>query len=149
MNDTAVNGSAIVSQMTQYAGTKNIKAVEMTKKGYCAYRGWDVPEDENPDEVVYLVEYEADPLSQPNHPDHEGYISMSPKHVFDKAYRPSATFLDRLRIEKEDLDVKITALTNALEAKKVPASEVSILQLQLSTMQHYSKILETRIDKAD
>ena len=139
--------SPIVAQMKTYTGTKTIKAVPMTKGAYNKYRGWDMPEDENPNEQVYLVEYEADPASKPNHPDHAGYISMSPKHVFDGAYRPSETYMDRLHIEKADLDDKIAKLTAALNNRKVPESEVSILNLQLNTMQHYSKILETRIGK--
>jgi len=80
--------------MKTYIGLKVIKARPMTKQQYCDYRGWDVPANEDPSEPIYLVEYEKDENSKPNHPDHEGYISMSPKHVFDKAYREidGATF---------------------------------------------------------
>lgn len=144
-NDKGPN--PIVAQMKTYTGTKTIKAVPMTKGAYNKYRGWDMPADEDANEPVYLVEYEADPSSKPNHPDHAGYISMSPKHVFDKAYRPSETYIDRLHIEKADLDDKIAKLKAALDGKKVPDTEVSILNLQLNTMQHYSNILETRINK--
>lgn len=70
-----------------YIGSKVIKAIPTTKKEYCDYRGWAVPQNEDPDEEIYLVEYEVDPKSTPNHPNHAGYISMSPKHVFDTAYR--------------------------------------------------------------
>jgi len=73
--------------MKTYIGTKIIKAKPMTKKEYCNYRGWDIPEDEDPNEKVYLIEYPEDPKSERNHSNHKGYISMSPKHVFDKAYR--------------------------------------------------------------
>lgn len=72
--------------MLDYIGTKKIKAVLTTKREYYDYRGWNVPEDEDPNEEVYLVEYEVDPKSKPNHDSHRGYISMSPKHVFEKAY---------------------------------------------------------------
>lgn len=137
----------IVAQMKTYTGTKTIKAVPMTKGAYNKYRGWDMPAGEDTNEQVYLVEYEADPSSKPNHPDHAGYISMSPKHVFDKAYRLSENYMDRLHIEKADLDDKISKLQAALNGKKVPDTEVGILNLQLNTMQHYSKILETRINK--
>lgn len=73
--------------MKTYFGTKQIKALPMTKAEYCEYRGWAVPEGEDPDEQVMLVEYAIDPKSIPNHGDHEGYISMSPLHVFEEAYR--------------------------------------------------------------
>lgn len=76
-----------MSEMKKYIGTKIIFAMPMTKEEYCDYRGWLVPGDEDPNEEVYLVEYEADENSKPNHPEHAGYISMSPKHVFEKAYR--------------------------------------------------------------
>lgn len=73
--------------MEEYIGVKKIKASEeMSRKEYCEYRGWKLPEDEDGNDRVYLVEYEPDGKS--NHPNHEGYISMSPKNVFEKAYRP-------------------------------------------------------------
>ncbi len=70
-----------------YVGCKIIKAIPTTKAEYCEYRGWEVPANEDPEEEIYLVEYEVDPKSTPNHANHAGYISMSPKHVFDNAYR--------------------------------------------------------------
>lgn len=73
-------------RMESFIGTKVLKAVLMTKAEYNEYRGWDLPEDEDPNEPVYMVEYQKDPTSKPNHKDHEGYISMSPIHVFEKAY---------------------------------------------------------------
>ena len=74
--------------MTPFIGVKEIKASGvMSLKDYNDYRGWDMPKDEDGDKLVYLVEYAVDKNSTPNHPNHEGYISMSPKHVFDEAYR--------------------------------------------------------------
>jgi hypothetical protein len=136
------------AMMKNYIGTKTIKALAMTRGAYNKYRGWEIPADEDASEAVYLVEYPADPLSKPNHANHAGYISMSPKYVFDKAYALSETFLDRLHIEKDDLDLKIAKLKAGLSSGKVPKTEVAILNLQLNTMQHYSKILETRINSA-
>jgi hypothetical protein len=72
--------------MKTYIGKKIIKAKPMTKKEYNDYRGWIIPPGEDPEEEVYLVEYPVDSQSPPNHILHKGYISMSPKHVFDKAY---------------------------------------------------------------
>jgi hypothetical protein len=132
--------------MKTYIGTKTIKAKPTTKKEYCDYRGWKVPEGEDPDEEIYLVEYEADPDSKPNHPDHEGYISMSPKHVFDKAYRPADTYLDRLKIERDDLADKLVKLDNALVTGSVPPSSVPTLELQASVMRKYLHILDTRLN---
>lgn len=135
-------------EMKQFIGTKKIKAVETTKKEYCDYRGWNVLEGENPDEEIFLVEYEADPLSKPNHENHKGYISMSPKHVFEEAYKPASTFLERLHVEASDLYEKIEKLTHAIENNLVPKSEVQILKAQLGVMQSYFGILASRINKA-
>lgn len=71
--------------MEKYIGTKIIKARPMSRGDYNAYRGWPVPDDENPDDPGYLVEYLDSPNA--NHPDHDGYISWSPADVFNRAYR--------------------------------------------------------------
>ena len=70
--------------MTLYIGTKIIKAKPMNRKEYYDLRGWTV----DPSEAKYdgyLVEYEG----ESNHPDFKGYISWSPKHVFESSYRQS------------------------------------------------------------
>ncbi len=46
----------------------------MTRGAYNDYRGWKIPDNENPEDTGYLVKY----------PD--GYVSWSPKHIFDAAY---------------------------------------------------------------
>lgn len=69
----------------QYIGVKRIHARPMSLGEYNDYRGWQLPADEDPDALGYLVEYE-DP-EHPNHPNHIGYISWSPAKVFNEAYR--------------------------------------------------------------
>lgn len=71
--------------MDNYIGTKKIKAKPMTRGEYNAYRGWDVPEDEDPNDTGFLVEYVDG--GKANHPDHAGYISWSPTEVFNNAYK--------------------------------------------------------------
>lgn len=68
-----------------YCGTKSLWAKPMTKKEYCDYRGWNVPENEDPNEEGYLVEYLDG--GKPNTTRHAGYISWSPKDVFERAYK--------------------------------------------------------------
>lgn len=46
----------------------------MTMGDYNTFRGWTILDDENPEDEGYLVKY----------PD--GYISWSPKQIFEKAY---------------------------------------------------------------
>lgn len=68
-------------------GTKQILATAMTRQAYNDYRGWTLPADEDGNDPGYLVEYVDGGAS--NHPDHAGYISWSPKDVFDRAYKAS------------------------------------------------------------
>lgn len=60
--------------MKKYIGTKLVQAKPMTRGEYNDCRGWQTPENENPEDEGYLVEYS------------DGYISWSPKEVFEKAY---------------------------------------------------------------
>lgn len=64
-------------ELAKYIGTKLIKAKPMTRGEYNKYRGWTIPENENPDDEGYLVVYV----------DSDDYVSWSPKDVFDRAYR--------------------------------------------------------------
>lgn len=79
-----------------FIGSKVVNAVPMSRGEYNAVRGWQVPADENPDDAGYLVEYHDG--GQANHPQFTGYISWSPKDVFERAYRPTTgmTFGDAL-----------------------------------------------------
>ena len=70
--------------MKKYICHKEVLAKPMNRGEYNLYRGWSVPADEDPNDDGYLVEYTDGGRS--NHPDHEGYISWSPKEVFDKGY---------------------------------------------------------------
>lgn len=70
--------------MQTYLGFKMIKATPMNRLEYVKYRGWELPADEDGNDEGYLVEYIGG--GRPNHPDHEGYISWSPKAVFEDSY---------------------------------------------------------------
>lgn len=59
----------------KYYGSKTIYGTEKTLGEYNAIRGWNIPENENPERPGYMVQYE------------DGYISWSPKEVFESAYR--------------------------------------------------------------
>jgi len=60
-----------------YIGTKLIEAKRMNLGSYNAFKGWDMPKDEQPGTPGYIVEYSDD------------YISWSPLKAFDDAYRKS------------------------------------------------------------
>lgn len=82
--------------MSTHIGTKIINAKPMTRQAYNDLRGWTVPSNENPADEGYLVEYLDG--GTPNLADFKGYVSWSPKDVFERAYRPMdrMTFGDAL-----------------------------------------------------
>lgn len=86
----------LAPSMVAYIGTKSVLATAMTRQEYVDYRGWQLPENEDGCEPVYLVEYTDG--GKPNDDRHAGYITMLPKEVFDNAYRQngSLTFGDAL-----------------------------------------------------
>lgn len=61
--------------MKKYIGVKMIDAEPMNLGEYNKFRGWEIPSDEIPEKEGYRVVY----------PD--GYVSWSPKEVFEEAYR--------------------------------------------------------------
>lgn len=72
-------------KLEKYIGTKVLLATEMSRRDYNLHRGWPLYMPEDIDEEGFLVEYTDQGNS--NHPDHEGYISWSPRAVFQNAYR--------------------------------------------------------------
>ena len=73
--------------MKQYIGTKIIKAKPMTRGEYNTFRGWPIPNDENPADDGYLVEYS------------DGYISWSPVKQFEEAYKQCENMTFGLAVE--------------------------------------------------
>ncbi len=83
--------------METFIGVKQINAKPMNRLEYNQLRGWIVPEDENPADDGYLVEYVDG--GKPNTHEYAGYISWSPKDVFNRAYRPANGMSFGLAIE--------------------------------------------------
>ena len=130
-----------------YTGTKTLKAWPMSRGEYNAYRGWSAPEGEDQSTLGYLVEYTDG--GKPNDERHAGYISWSPAEVFDAAYRPSGSFQDRVRLEKEQLDEKrmgLAAFFGMATFAGLPAAEQQRMRDQLDAMRDYSTILGERIE---
>ena len=116
--------------MKSFIGTKMILARPMSRGEYNTYRGWQIPLDVNPADEGFLVEYVDGGAS--NHPGHAGYISWSPKDVFERAYRPSAglDFGDAIRALKAGYRVSRSgwngkdmwlSLSGPLEGRRIPA----------------------------
>lgn len=64
--------------MRKYRCHKEVHAEPMTRGEYNDYRGWTIPENENPNDNGYLVIY--------NMGTEDHYESWSPKHVFEDGY---------------------------------------------------------------
>jgi len=67
----------------RYIGVKMVEAVPMTRLEYNQYRGWDLPADENGSDDGFMVEYLNG--GESNDSRHDGYISWSPKKIFEQA----------------------------------------------------------------
>ena len=70
--------------MLKYKCHKVVAATKMNRVDYNNYRGWKLPENECGSDEGYLIEYIDSKDS--NHENHEGYISWSPKEVFESGY---------------------------------------------------------------
>ncbi len=132
--------------MVAFIGTKSVLATTMSRGEYNEYRGWTIPENEDPAEQGYLVEYVDG--GKPNDERHKGYISWSPRDVFEKSYHQSQTPQDRVRLEQIELTQKLDALENLLD-KGQPAfiddEQWKLLNKQAEIMDQYSDVLAKRI----
>ena len=118
--------------MKSFIGTEMILARPMSRGKYNNYRGWTVPLDEDPLDEGFLVEYTDG--GRANDVRHVGYISWSPKDVFERAYRPSSgldfgTALHALkaghRVAREGWNGKgmWLALSGPLEGRRISAAQ--------------------------
>ena len=139
--------------MKKYIGTKRLEAKQMTRGDYNKYRGWTIPENENPDDEGYLIK------------DSDGYESWSPKKQFDDVYRvcsdmttlPDTSILmcsndykERFKAEYMQLAIRYRGLLNMCEKWDrnelafTPTCPRSTYDMQLRAMREYMAILEMR-----
>lgn len=131
--------------MNKYIGTKEVKATPMNRGDYNAFRGWQVPENENPDDDGYLVVY---PNGESNVDGFDGYVSWSPKKQFDDVYYIAETFKDRLVIEYEQLEERLGKLRGFIQSERFQSlaeEDRNLLVEQEKAMDSYLAILNTRI----
>lgn len=76
-----------MKEMQKYLGVKLIEAEPLNLGDYNKLRGWDIPANEEPKTEGYKVVY----------PD--GYVSWSPKPVFEEAYRQTQNLTFGLAVE--------------------------------------------------
>lgn len=118
--------------MKQYIGTKTIQACPMT-----SLKAEEMPERKLSDveEDGYLVKYE------------DGYLSWSPKEVFEKTYKIAETPEDRIAIEHSDLNEKQNRLIKFTQSEgfnNLPKSTQAMLLGQMDIMSSYIHVLAHR-----
>ncbi|MFQ6793859.1 MAG: crAss001_48 related protein [Thomasclavelia sp.] len=138
--------------MKKYVGVKLIEAQPMTRGDYNKYRGWIIPENENPNDEGYLLKYSDD------------YVSWSPKQVFDEAYREyrvnelpqtalgmiSENYKERFKAEYRQVKIrydKLDEMTVCYEAGTLPFTPTCSLELlkeQKKHMGNYIRCLKIR-----
>jgi hypothetical protein len=150
--------------MEKYTGVKEILAKPMNRKEYNDYRGWELPADENGDDDGFLVEYvQSENSPNVNHPAHAGYISWSPKDVFEESYISTDVLINKTKAfgeyephqqrvldELKDLTKKSFDLSNFIKTEffteRLDSEEQQRLKQQLIVMQTYESVLIQRIN---
>lgn len=138
--------------MQKYIGVKKVEAEPMTRGDYNSFKGWTIPDNENPDDEGYLVKYSDD------------YISWSPKKQFEEAYREvgvnplhdtalpmiSESYKERFIAEYVQLVVrykKLSAMLLKWSLDKLdfePTCPKGIYNFQIKAMGDYIACLEIR-----
>lgn len=129
--------------MKQFTGTKTVKACPMTlgEAEKLLQRHIDISSVENRDLTPgYLVEYGEDG---------DNYCSWSPKDVFERAYLPSETHIERMIIEKRQVSSRYLRgreFTFSSQFLQLPEQQQALLRKQLDVMEQYLYILSKRIE---
>lgn len=126
--------------MKKFIGKKQIEAEPMTLGEFIKQSGrnpysnsGDLHTD---DEPGYIVKYA------------DGYVSWSPKEAFENAYRIADTYLDRMKIELQEVKERLIKLNEFLysaDHPKISEEEKYRLNEQKRAMERYVGILIARI----
>lgn len=135
----------MIKPIIVYIGTKTLKAIALTLGEYNTLQGWQISAEQDPSTEGYLVEYLDG--GKPNHKDYEGYISWSPKEVFEKAYKPISTPKDRVLVEMTELKARADLLLKFIQGSQPSFISDKAWQLnkeQWDAMMYYYTILEEK-----
>lgn len=129
--------------MTIYAAKHKVQAVAKTRQEYNDFRGWILPEDENGDDLGYMIQFE----------DSEHY-TWQPKEVFDSMYvkdnEDEKSLSERLEIEIDELVAKQTKLQDFIQSGDAFDLLVTTVQrdliLQDKIMSMYVEVLLNRFN---
>ena len=124
-----------MTDQPKFTGVKKVIAHHMSLGMYNEYRGWDMPEDENPETQGYLVEYLT--------PTGKGYFSWSPKEVFENSYF-------RTSHQPEEFEaMSVPELAGALRELKSRLEEVGRLKTEIQKSYDFLSmdVLPERMDE--
>ena len=122
------------NELKQYTCIKSVKAEPCDLDTAQTALGRKFYKDDCDNMMGYLVEYE------------DGYISWSPKDVFEKGYALTETHVDRMKFELAELNERIAKATRALYTPDLMDSfEREQLSKQLEHMRDYAETLHGRI----
>ena len=130
--------------MTGYIGIKRVEAKPMNLGDYNAYKGWTNPDNEDQATEGYFVKYADD------------YVSWSPAGAFEEAYTEEGTnalvdsalgmassnYAEQFIAEYRQISDRIEKLDSFL--KMYRAGKLRMLEVQLSIMNSYKTVLESR-----
>lgn len=77
--------------------------------------------------------------------ENETVVTEEPVETEEPVAKTVETYMDRLNIERDELQEKTDKLAAALRDKKVPKTSIAILRGQLKVMNEYLDILNFRI----
>ena len=131
--------------------TKVLHATPCSLHRYNEIRGFKSEESEK---EGYLVEYTDG--GGPNVSGFTGYISWSPRDIFERSYEcvgepPIKDRIARMKDELEQVQGRYERLSNWLniQMQVIQQEELDDLYQQQSLMNQYIQILKRRIDRAD
>ncbi|MDM1734525.1 hypothetical protein HX116_12030 [Acinetobacter towneri] len=132
--------------MTVFAGASLVHAATMTRQEYNDYRGWQLPEGENGNDVGYIIE---DRAGKKNTEELDGFVQWLPKDEFLRKFSPAETPQDRVRLEQRELYTKLDALENFLDKGQpsfINDEQWEQLNFQSKAMHTYNQILLNRLE---
>lgn len=131
----------VMADQPKYTGIKELKAIPMKRAEFMAYVGDGAMLSAEQNIDGYLVEYLDGGKS--NHPGHAGYISWSPKDVFDNAYF-------RTSYSRDEFDeMSVSELAAALRGLKNRLEEITALKSKIQKAHDFLSIdvLPDRMDE--
>ncbi|AZQ86472.1 hypothetical protein EJK51_1000 [Moraxella catarrhalis] len=80
-----ITASVLTALLTSFVATRTVQATPLNRQEYNDLRGWQVPDNENPNDNGYLVVNAG--VSERNVDGFDGYVSWLPKLAFEEQYK--------------------------------------------------------------